>query len=90
MPGRKWGVVFVRKNDTCWNRKNPYFRIPTGMAAAATVETSTSTHLSAAVKDFTDVKSTSITLTLSSYAPGFLERVRTVTSKFASTSALRT
>ena len=60
------------------------------MAAAATVDTSPSMPVSAAVKDSTDVKSTSTTLTLASYVPGFLDRVRTVTWKFASTSALRT
>ena len=59
------------------------------IAVAATVDRSPSMPLSAAVKDSTDVKSTSTTLTLASYAPGFLDRVRTVTWKFASTSALR-
>jgi hypothetical protein len=60
------------------------------MAVPATVDTSPSIPLSAAAKDSTDVKSTSTTLTLASYASGFLDRVRTVTWKFASTSALRT
>ncbi len=60
------------------------------MAVAATVDTSPSMPLSAVVKDFTDVKSTSTTSTLALYAPGFLDRVRTVTCSFASTSASRT
>jgi hypothetical protein len=60
------------------------------VAAAAIVDTSASMPLSAAVKDSTDVKSTSTTFTLASYAPGFLDRVRTVTCRFASTSALTT
>ena len=59
-------------------------------AVPATVETSPSIPLSAEVKDSTDVKSTSITLTPASYVAGFFARVRIVTWKFASTSALRT
>lgn len=49
------------------------------IAAEPTVETRASMSLSAAVNDSTDAKSTSTTLTLVSYTPGFLERVRTVT-----------
>lgn len=56
----------------------------------ATVDTTPSIPLRAAVKDSWDVKSTSMTLTLASYAPALRDRVRTVTWKFASTSALRT
>ena len=59
-------------------------------AAAATMDTSPVTPFSAAVNDSTDVKSTSTALTLPSYAPGFLDLVKTVTWKFASTRALTT
>jgi len=74
-----YSVVLMRSLETKKKKGLLPLRL-TGIAGPATVETSASTPLSAAVKDSTDVKSTSTTLMLASYAPGFLERVRTVTS----------